>query len=121
MATYSKVRLSGSTQGRPILIAAVSSAGTTVHVTGPSATILDELTLFANNTHTANVKLTIEYGGTTAPNDLIEQTIPFESGLQLVLTGLPLSGDGSAGVTVRAFAATASVVTLVGYVNRYTP
>jgi hypothetical protein len=31
---------------------------------------------------------------------------------------LPLTGDGSTGLTTRAFAATASVITISGYVNR---
>jgi len=31
---------------------------------------------------------------------------------------LPLTGDGSAANTVYAFAATASVITISGYVNR---
>jgi transketolase C-terminal domain/subunit len=121
MATYSKVLLSGSTQGRLIKIAATATAGTTLHATGISATIFDEMTLFAVNSDTTDRKLTVEFGGTTAPDDLIELTIPAESGLVLVCAGLPLSGSGVAALTVRAFAATANVVMVGGFVNRYTP
>jgi hypothetical protein len=118
MATYSKVQLSGSTGGQPILVAATATAGTTVHTTGTSSSVLDEVWLYANNTSTSSVKLTIEYGGTTSPNNLIELTIDAESGLVLVIPGLLLSGDGTAGRVIRAFAATTNVINITGYINR---
>lgn len=121
MATFSKELLSGSTNGRGILIAATASAGTTVHATGTSATIEDEIWLYAVNSDTTDRKLTIEFGGTTAPNDLIEFTVKAESGLYLVVPGLVLSGTGAAANTVRAFAATTNVISVFGYVNRLTP
>ena len=118
MALYSKLRLSGSTGGRPILVAATATPGTLVHATGISATVIDELWLYAVNTDTTDRKLTVEFGGVTAPDDLIELTIKAESGLVLLVPGLPLSGDGAAARNVRAFAASANVVTILGYVNR---
>lgn len=121
MATFSKELLSGSTQGRGILVAATSTPGTTIHATGTSSTIEDEIWLYAHNTSASGVKLTIEYGGTTSPNDLIEFTVAAESGLYLLVPGLILTGTGSAANTVRAFAATGSVINIFGYVNRITP
>lgn len=121
MATYDKVLLSGSTGGRQIKVAATASPGTTIHTTGTSATITDELWLYAVNSDTTARKLTIEFGGVTAPDDLIELTIAAESGLVLVVPGLVLVGTGSAGRTVSAFAATANVILIGGYVNRITP
>lgn len=118
MATYSKVQLSGSTGGQPILVSASSTPGTAIHTTGTSDTVLDEIWLYANNTSTSGVKLTIEYGGTASPNNLIELTVDAESGLVLVIPGLLLSGDGSTGRVVRAFAATGQVINITGYVNR---
>jgi hypothetical protein len=118
MATYSKVHLSGSTGGQPILVAATSTAGTTIHTTGTSTSDLDEIWLYANNTSSSGVKLTIEYGGTTSPNNLIELTIAAETGLVLVIPGLLLSGDGTSGRAVKAFAGTTNVVNVTGYVNR---
>ena len=118
MALYSKLRLSGSTGGRPILVAATATPGTLVHATGISATVIDELWLYAVNTDTTDRKLTVEFGGVTAPDDLIELTIRAESGLVLLVPGLPLSGDGAAARNVRAFAALTNVVTILGYVNR---
>ena len=118
MATFSKLQLSGSTGGRLIKVAATATAGTTIHATGTSSSVLDEIWLYAVNSDTTDRKLTLEFGGTTAPDDLIEQTITAESGLILIVPGLLLSGDGSSARTVRAFAATANVVMIGGFVNR---
>jgi hypothetical protein len=118
MATFSKVKLSGSTNGRGILVAATASAGTTIHATGTSSSILDELWLYAYNSDTAAIVLTIEWGGTTAPNDNIKLSIPATSGLTLVVPGLILSGTGAAASTVAAFAGTTNKIVITGYVNR---
>ena len=113
-ATGRRELLSGSTNGRPILIAAVATPGTLLHTATAVADTFDEIWIWIQNTDTVDRKVTIELGGVTAPNDLIEETVPFESGLLLLVPGLTLNG----GVVVRAFAATASVLTAVGYVNR---
>lgn len=118
MATFTKVNLSGSTQGRPILVAATASTGTTIHATGTSSSIIDEVWLYATNTSASAVTLTVEYGGTTNPNDRIILNIPATSGLTLVVPGLILTGTGSAANTVRAFAGTTNVITVSGYINR---
>lgn len=118
MATFSKQKLSGSTNGRGILVAATASTGTTIHATGTSATVLDEIWLYAYNSDTAAITLTIEFGGTTAPNDNIKLSIPATSGLTLVVPGLILSGTGSVASTVAAFAGTTNKIVITGYVNR---
>lgn len=119
MATYTKSILSGSTDGRGILVAATSSPGTLIH-TGPTATTsIDEIWLYAMNTSTSAVKLTVQWGGTTSPNDEIEQTIAAESGLVLIAPGLILRGNATA-LIVRAFAATTNVITIHGYDNSIT-
>lgn len=114
MAAYSKVKLSGSTNGRSIKVAQTATLGTTIHTA--HATALDELWLWAVNSDSTDRKLTIEFGGVTSPDDLIEQTIPAESGLILIVPGLLVTGA----VVVTAFAATANVVLVNGYVNRIT-
>jgi hypothetical protein len=48
----------------------------------------------------------------------IKLTIPATSGFTLVIPGLILTGTGSAANTVYAYAGTANVVTINGYVNR---
>lgn len=119
MATFAKTTLSGSTDGRAIKVAATATAGTLIH-TGPTNTAhFHEVWLYAQNTDTTDRKLTIEWGGTTAPDDLIEFTVKAENGLYLMVPGLILKGNATA-LVVRAFAATANVVTISGYVNTIT-
>lgn len=118
MATYSKVLLSGSTQGQPVLVAATTSTGTTIHATGTSSTTIDEIWLYATNTSTSPVVLTVQYGGTSATVNPVVITIPPQSGLTLITPGLVLTGTGSAANTVYAYAATTNVITISGYVNR---
>ena len=119
MATFSKITLSGSTDGRAIKVAQTATAGTTIHTGSATATTYDEVWLYAMNTDTTDRKLTIEWGGVSAPDDLIEFTVKAESGLYLVVPGLVLKGNATP-LVVRAFAATADVVTILGYVNRIT-
>jgi len=119
MATFSKQILSGSTDGKAIKVAATATAGTTIHTGSSTATTLDEVWIYAVNTSASDVKLTIEWGGTTSPDDLIEFTVKAENGLYLIIPGLVLKGNATP-LVVRAFAGTANVITLSGYVNRIT-
>jgi len=119
MATFSKIALSGSTDGRMIKVAATATAGTTIHTGSTTATTYDEIWLYAVNSSASSVKLTIEYGGVTSPDDLIEFTVSAESGLYLIIPGLVIKGNATA-LVVRAFAATANVINIAGYVNRIT-
>lgn len=117
MAVFSKNILSGSTDGRGILVAATATPGTLIH-TGPTVvTSFDEIWMYAQNTSASAVKLTVEWGGVTAPNDHIEFSVPAESGLYLITPGLLIKGNATA-LVVRAFAATASVLSIHGYVNK---
>ena len=97
---------------------ATASAGTTIHKTGTSASVLDEIWLYANNTSTSPVLLTVQFGGTGAVQHAKPITLAPQSGDVLIVAGLPLRGNGAAELTVAAFAATASVITISGYVNR---
>ena len=119
MASFAKTTLSGSTDGRAVKVVATASAGTTIHTGSSTATTYDEIWLYAQNTSAADVKLTLEWGGTTSPDDLIEVTITTEAGLTLVSPGLLLKGNATP-LVVKAFAASANVVTLHGYVNQIT-
>lgn len=116
MATYTRAELTGSTDGRGVLVAATSSPGTTIHTAGAVTgdDNYDEIYLWAVNSSTAALKLTIEFGGQTAPNDLIEYTVAAESGLKLVCPGLNLQNA----LVVTAFAATTNLIIIHGYVNK---
>ena len=113
MPTFTKTLLSGSTNGASTLVAATSSPGTTIHTAQSGTSGLDEVWLYADNSSTSAVKLTVEFGG-TAEKDQIELNIPGESGLVLVVPGLVLNNS----LVVRAFGATTNVVSISGYVNR---
>ena len=110
--TFTKVILSGSTSGKQIKVAATATAGTTIHTA--HATSLDEIWLWAVNSSTTAVKITVEWGEATAPDGNIEVTIPGESGYLMVVPGLILTNS----LVVKAFAGTANVLLVNGYVNR---
>ena len=114
---YKKRKLSGSTDGRGIKVAATATPGTLIHtaLSNVAANEWDEVWIRAINTSGSSVKLTVEWGGTSAPDDLVEITIPAESGFTEVIPGHVLQN----GAVVRAFADTADVIILHGFVNRY--
>jgi hypothetical protein len=115
MATFSKQLLSGSTNGKAIKVAATATAGTTIHTAVSGTASFDEVWLYAHNSSAATVKLTLEWGEATAPDGNIEINIGAEgTGLVLVAPGLLLQNS----LVIKAFAGTANVVTLTGYVNR---
>lgn len=115
-----KRKLSGSTDGKPIKVTGTSTAATvTIHtaVAGTTAGTYDEIWLWAFNSASTGVLLTIEFGGTTDPDDIIEVTIPpTGSGLVAIVPGLVLQNE----LVVKAFAGTADVVTVSGFVNSMT-
>jgi hypothetical protein len=115
---FTKRKLSGSTDGLAIKVAATGTAGTTIHtaVAGTTAGTFDEIWLYAYNGHTAAVVLTIEFGGAGVPDQNIVITVAAKTGLLLVVPGLILQN----GLVVKAFAGTTNVITLTGYVNTIT-
>lgn len=119
MAAFAKTILSGSTDGKGILVAATSSPGTTIH-TGPTNTAhLHELWIYAQNYDTTDRKLTLQWGGTTAGTDDIEYTVKAESGLYLIVPGLILKGNATP-LVVRAWGATGTALVIHGYANTIT-
>jgi hypothetical protein len=116
VSSYSKLPLSGSTDGRGIKVAATSiGSGTTIHTANSSGTLVDNLTLFAYNSDTVSRLLTLGWGGTTSPDDLLLLTLPpANSGLILVAADLVLRNS----LVIKASADAANVVVVHGYVNR---
>ena len=115
MATFTKTLLSGSTNGKAIKVAATATAGTTIHTAVSGTASLDEVWLYAHNSSASSVKLTLEWGEATAPDGNIEINIGAEgTGLVLVAPGILLQNS----LVIKAFAGTANVITLTGYVNR---
>lgn len=117
MATVKKRKLSGSTDGMGVEVAATSTAGTAIHtaVAGTTPGTYDEVWLWAQNRHTEDVVLTIEFGGADDGQNIVV-TIPFQSGLVPVIPGFPLQNEAA----IAAFAGTTNVITLFGFVNTIT-
>jgi hypothetical protein len=116
MATFTKQLLSGSTNGKGILVSGTTSgAAVTVHTAVTGTSSIDEIWIYAHNTSATAVKLTVEWGETTAPNGNIEVNIGAEgTGMILVSPGIVLNNS----LVVKAFAGTANVINLFGYANR---
>lgn len=107
----------GAANGRRIKVVATTDPGTLIH-TGPSdPTMTDEVWLDAYNSSSSPVDLTVEWGSNTSPDDMITVTIPPKSSLTQVVPGNVLVGNATP-LTVKAYAATANVITIGGYVNR---
>tara|TARA_R100001594_G_scaffold30857_1_gene57646 strand:- start:221 stop:616 length:396 start_codon:yes stop_codon:yes gene_type:complete len=128
MAAITKVLLSGSTNGRGIKLTDTAAStnndtGYTIHTAVSGTTDIDEIWLWAHNSSTSPVKVTIEFGNAVAsgattastdPDDRIEVTVPGEQGLMQIIPGLCLQNA----CLVRAFAATGNVITIHGFCNR---
>ena len=115
-----KRKLSASTSGRGVKVVATASVGTTIHTAGTTVTTAgayDEIWLWAYNSDTVGRLLTIQFGGTTAVDDDVKLTIPPQVGWVAVVPGFLLQNT----LVVAAYAATANVVTLQGFVNQMTP
>ena len=117
MAIVKKRKLSGSTDGMAIkLTTIVSASASTIH-TSTSASIdgsYDEIWLWAYNSHTTNVFLTIEFGDSTSPDHIITFNVPSNQyGPIPIVPGFILQNSK----TVKAFAGLANYVTIYGFVN----
>lgn len=118
MATYTKRLLSGATDGRQIKVSATSSLGAPIiHAAVSGTADLDEIWLWVHNSNTASGKITVQWGSNTSPDDEIEiNTAGSEGGYILAVPGLLLNNSAS----IRAFAGSANVFMVNGYVNRIT-
>lgn len=114
MATFTRVKLSGSTDGMGIKVTATATAGTTVHTA--HATALDEIYCWLSNLSASAVTVTIEWGGVTDPDNLLVKTlsIPANSPPIPVVTGQLLTNSK----VFAIFASSANVIIASGFINR---
>jgi hypothetical protein len=93
------IPLSGSTQGKGIKVVQTSTLGNTIHATTTSATTVDRLYLWAVNSQAAatasTVLLTLEFGGVTSPDNLIQVPIPGQAGEVQLCDGHSVTGTHS--------------------------
>lgn len=115
MSTYVKQKLSGSTDGKGIKVTATATTGTTIHTATSGTTNIDEVYLYAQNNDADGETrtLTIEFGGTTSPDNLIVLPIPCKAGLVPICEGLLLQNS----LVITAFADEANDIQIYGYVH----
>lgn len=117
-ATIAPVHASGSPgNGRAIKVTTTSSPGTLLHTASNTSGVFDEVTVYVYNSDTVPREITVEAGGTAAPDDQVKASIAPRAGLQLVLPGRRFNG----GAVIRAFGSVANVLTCHPDINRYTP
>ena len=109
------IPLSGSTDGRPILITGTATGtAVTIHTATANANTVDLISLWAGGETGPSGTLTLEWGGTSS-GDLLQQDLDFQTaGIYRVARQLPLEN----GLAVTAYNSTASGCSLIGYVER---
>jgi len=107
--------LSGSTAGRPIVIAAVASPGTLLHTAQPGLVVVEEVWLEIINSSNVLVAVTVEWGGVTA-GDRFPETfyLPPRCPPIFVATGAQIQNA----LEIRAYASVANVLRARGFLNR---
>lgn len=116
MATYSKLKLSGSTDGQPIKVTQTAIAtGDTIHTAHATAT--DYVTLYAYNGDTAAIELSIGHGGTTDIDQVSKVTVGPKAGWVKVAEDFPLTNS----LVIKAAAGTGNKIAITGSVKRVTP
>lgn len=120
MADVKKSKGGGSTDGKLIKVAATGSPGTTLHTaaTGVVVGVYSEVWIWAYNSDTSPRDLTIQWGGTTAPDDEIKITLPTAAagaymGALPVIPGWVLQNA----TVVRGYASVANKIVCHVFVN----
>lgn len=117
MPTYTKQLLSGSTNGKNILVTGTGTAtGVVVHTAPAGTNSLDEVFLYAHNLGVAAFVVTVGWGGTVYPNDFNVVNLSNGQGRTLIEDGRLLQN----GLSVIAYTTSAgtNLVVMDGFVNR---
>jgi hypothetical protein len=108
-----KVKFSASTDFKQVKVVASASPGTTIHTA--HATAQDEIWAWASNPDSVDYDLTVEWGGTTDPDDRKTFTVPAKSVIPIVF-GEILTNS----LLMKAFGSAANKILINGFVNRLT-
>lgn len=116
MAAFSRILLSGSTNGRAIPVAATATAGTLLHTAIAGTSAFDEVYVWISNVTASAATLTLEWGGVLDTGDHMVKalSIPANSPPIPIITGQVLNN----GLVLRAFSGTASALNATGFCNR---
>ncbi len=118
MATYSKIPLSESDFGSPILLTLSSTPGNLVHETSPLSATTDEIWLYTSNTTTSDVTVSMFFGSSAMQNFIGQTVIEAYSGPTLLFPGLILTGDNAISSKIYCNCSALSAAAIFGYVNR---
>lgn len=111
---FTKNKLSASTNGKSIKVTWTNTAWwVTLHTSVAWTTHYDEVYIYATNTSASAVDVTIEFGWTTSPDDTLVVNLPAKSWPILIVPWFILNNS----LLVKAFAWTANVITINGYVH----
>ena len=111
---FTKKLLSGSTNGKVILISATASTGNTIHTAVSGTSSLDEIYLYGTNTSASAVVVNVEWGeANTSPSTNTILTIPPKTGRYVIADGRLLQN----GLVVTIFASVTNTVVIDGFVN----
>ena len=111
---YTKLLLSGSINGQPILInSSASNAATPLHTSITSSAAFDEIYIYATNNSNFSTTLTLCWGGTGSANQL---PVGISSGVgrTCVCDGVLLNN----GLIAYAYATSTGSILIDGFVNR---
>lgn len=121
MGSFAKVAFNSGAGVVPV--GPMGGPDTLIHTTGTSASILDEVWVWANNSQSYDIYLNLYLGTPSglSSNEIV-LLVPAYSTV-LAIPGIPISGNGTVGRPVNALAVSMSTgdVTVFGYVNRITP
>jgi len=118
MATYSRLGLSGTTNGRTLNVTSTAGGASsqTLHTAIAGTSAWDEIYIWASNVTGVVATLTIEWGGVSDPNDHICKavSIPANSPPIPIVTGEVLQNS----LLCKVFSGTSGAINVSGYVNR---
>ena len=123
MATYEKVKFSnGGATSSILAIDDPSNPVYTIHSTGTSSTVIDEVWLWITSKNGTTLDFGVQAGSTV----YYEEPVPSGTTGKLILPGVIMSGTGSAATNLDVGWLAISIgsfenVWVYGYVNRITP
>jgi hypothetical protein len=122
MATFTKVKLSGAgTTNGPIQTFVSPNYGTpvTIHTTGTSSSVLDEIWIYAWSKYNSDIYLDFEIDGITQFSSNFSVSQLGINTPQLIIPGLILSGNGTTGTSIKVVDQMMNgSIYVMGYVNR---
>lgn len=111
--TFRRRPLSGSTHGRGIkLTGTATGSSVAIHTAIADATLVDVLTLYATNFDVVQRTVSIEWGGTGSPDDILTFQVPPKNTICLI-PDLLLRNS----LPIKGWADAANMVMVFGFVN----